>query len=139
MTTAPGTFTSRPTVVAGGVSITFDGVRVAALASLPPDHEITPDTPGYWTETFTSIDALPGAVLDAVAGSVSMGADGEIQSINQAKAIPVLRQLIRPEDRHRFERLIADPDRAVEINALWGGAMYMVKELTGRPTGGSGG
>lgn len=137
MTTAPGKFTSRPTRVAGGVKLTFDGVRLSAPEP-DADVEITPETEGYWRLDVTTIAAVPPDVLDTIAGSVTIDRAGDLVAINQAQALPVLRKLIRPDDRRAFEGLVGDPDRVVTLEALWTAAMYAVEQLTGRPTGGSG-
>jgi hypothetical protein len=91
-----------------------------------------------WEEEFTSRRAAPGIVLDLVAGSVSVARSGQMM-LNQAQASPILRELICDDDLPRFERLIRDRDRNVDFATLWQVAMWLVEELTGRPTGGSGG
>lgn len=137
MTTAPEVFTAKPVVLPAGVPITINGLRLSA--ENPEGTDVTSETPGYWEETFTSVRALPGAVLDAVSGSVSVDSAGDITAINQAQSIPILRQVLDPESLHRFEVLLKDRDRVVDIATLWGVAMKYVEKLTGRPTGGSGG
>lgn len=132
MTTEPTTFTSEPQVLPEGLPLRFDGHLVSS-----DDEARGPGSPGYWAESFTTVRVLPSGVLDRVAGSVTMS-ENQVLEINQAAAIPVLRKVIRKEDRQRFEQLLNDEDRIVEYKVLWTAAMWAIKELAGNPTGGSG-
>lgn len=125
MTTARKTFTAKPLVLAEPPTIDLEGPH-------------TSDADKTWQESFTCLRVAPAAVLDVIAGSVNVNRAGQVTAIHQAQAIPILRELIVPTDIGRFEQLLADRDRVVDLATLWEAAMWVVGQLTGRPTGGSG-
>lgn len=142
MTTAQR-FTSNPLILDEALSIIFDGTKVSAVEAsraegLSDDQRAAALEAGKWEETFTTRTSLPGAVLDEMMGSVTMAKNGQGMKIHQAQSIPILRQVIAPADLPRFEKLIVDHDRVVDLTVLWMAATYAVETMSGRPTGGSG-
>lgn len=123
MTTAKK-YRAQPTVLAEPIVIEIEGSRVS-----------DPETD--WSESFRSRLAASGEVLDLLAGAVQVDR-GQVVGIHQAQAIPILRRLLHPGDLARFEALLQDQDRVVDLGTLWQIARDLVQELTDRPTGGSG-
>lgn len=142
--TAPTVYEASPLVIPGGKQFTLAGTRtsamVAAAAYADDGERDRVIAEGRWTETFTTVAALPGVVLDKMMGTVEIVKREGVESmrINQAASVPILKSIVAPADIDRFVELINDPDRAVDIQTLWMVASDMVTALAGRPTGGSG-
>ncbi len=118
-------FTANPVVLDEAPTLVLDGRHVS-------------DPEQAWEETFTARRAAPSSVIDMMAGSVSVDSRGRLTGINQAQAIPILREVLDPESARRFDHLIGDPDRVVDLGTLWMAASWLVEQLIGRPTGGPG-
>jgi hypothetical protein len=76
-----------------------------------------------WRERFT---ALPGMPL---ATALDLGDNLDVVAL-----VALLRRQLVPEDRERFDGLLADEDRIIRAEALWDVLSGLTDALLGRPT-----
>lgn len=83
-----------------------------------------------WTETFVAAPSIPGAMLlDFIADADSGDGGKAAQAL-----VDFLAGVISPDDRDRFNELIRDPDKTVEIETLAEICEWLVGEYATRPT-----
>jgi hypothetical protein len=87
-----------------------------------------------FTEQFTTIADLPPAVLDDVSRSVVIGDDGTAY-YQRHETLQFVRAAIRAQDHARWDALVRDPDRLVNLDRLVEIMLWLVGTLLNRPTG----
>jgi hypothetical protein len=93
------------------------------------DNEVEPITFALYGETFTCVRMIPGKLLlDLVADS---------QSEDAAKSAGIITKfftrVLNKESRERFDILLEDTDRIVDVETLAEITGWLVEEFTNRP------
>lgn len=70
-----------------------------------------------WEESFTCLPTIPGSALEILSKAVGVNAAGE-QVYNRPSVIGFLRATLPPTDQARFDALVVDPHRTVELEVL---------------------
>lgn len=101
-------------------------------------HEFTLEGVGQldgetWSETFRCIPKAPSAALDDLARSVGQDEKGQL-IFNQVSLLRFFRQVMHPEDETKFDALVHDKNRAVEIEELGEVMFWLAEVYTERPT-----
>lgn len=131
---AAKTFTNpKPTAPLPAHEFTVDGWYA--------DQDTTPGLeppPGYeprpWTEQFIAKGSLPPGTLIDLTGLVQVLPNGA-QQYNLALITSFMRQaLLNEEHARRWEAMIHDPNRLVEIETLGEIVLWLGEMLAGRPT-----
>ena len=118
------TFSSRIDPDRAPTTFTLDGDRVDGKGR--PTGEM-------WSEDFTALPKVPSVALDDLAQSVRIDSKGR-QAYNAPSVLNFLRRVIVPDDLERFEALVSDPARNVELDLMADVMNWLVDELGGRPT-----
>lgn len=86
-----------------------------------------------WVESFTAVPVAPPGVLDDV--STSMGVDDRGNRVwHTPSLLGFMRGVIVDDDVARFEALMRDKDRAIDIRDLGEIMLWLTEELLGRPS-----
>lgn len=86
-----------------------------------------------WSERFKTVPVVPVGVIDALTSS--MGTDDHGNTVfAQPSLLKFMRGLLYDEDIPRFDALMGDKNRAVDINTLGEIMLWLAEEKTGRPT-----
>lgn len=86
-----------------------------------------------WEESFTAVPVAPPGVLDDVASS--MGIDDRGNRVwHTPSLLGFMRGVIVDDDVARFEALMRDKDRAIDIKDLGEIMLWLTEELLGRPS-----
>lgn len=113
----------------GPDSFTVDGMRWEQDAD---GRMVETDRP--WEESFTLVPEIPpGAHLDLLSGAV-VGEDGAI-AWNMFPMVRFIRAVIIPEDETRWDDLIRDKTRRLQVERVGELMFWITGEKTGRPTG----
>lgn len=86
-----------------------------------------------WTEHFTCLTRAPAAIGLLLAQCFTV-VDGDVV-VGTAAIMRALRTLVALDDRERFEVLLNDPDRLVEVGDLGEVAWWLNEVYSRRPTG----
>lgn len=105
-----------------------------------PKEPITFDLSGLgqitkepWKESFTCVPVAPAGVLDDLASS--MGSDQRGNRVwNVPSLLGFMRGILVDEDVDRFEALMRDKDRAVDLKDLGEIMLWVSEELVDRPS-----
>jgi hypothetical protein len=102
----------------------------------PVDDAVTFDINGVdigkhkWTESFTAVPAIPGAkLLDFISDADSNDGGRASQAL-----VDFLEGVIVPEDRERFQEMIRDETKVIEIETLAAICEWLVEQYAVRPT-----
>ncbi len=87
-----------------------------------------------WTEHFRCVEVAPPAVLDDLVSSSSIDERGN-RKYYTPSLIAFMNGVIVDEDLPRFNALMRDKDRAIEIEILGETVIWISEEIVGRPTG----
>lgn len=90
--------------------------------------------PAPWEETFTVVETLPPGALADLAFSITVTNDGEIK-YNAVGVTRFLRAVIVPGDEQRWDALMRDKRRQVDLAVLADVLMLVNGAKTNRPTG----
>lgn len=102
-------------------------VEVAGTYRVPPA-----DGPNEWVETFSFLGDAPPAAADAL-GAGFLEISGKME-INPRAIFQFFRaSLATDDDRRRFDALIEDRDRFVEMSLLGDVMVYVAEQMIGRP------
>lgn len=86
-----------------------------------------------WSEHFTCVPTAPSGVLDDLASS--MGTDGRGNTVwNQVSLLAFFRGVLLDDDVVRFQALVHDKDRLVELDLLGEIMLWVADEVVGHPT-----
>ncbi len=86
-----------------------------------------------WAESFTAVPVAPPGVLDDVASS--MGVDDKGNRVwHTPSLLGFMRGILIDEDVSRFEKLMHDKDRAIDIKDLGEIMLWLTEELLDRPS-----
>lgn len=105
----------------------------------PPElHEFTLQGVGQlsnepWSETFRCLTKAPASALDDLARSIGMNERGE-QVWNQVSLLRFFFTVLHPDDEERFDKLVRDKDRTVDIGQLGDVMLWLSSEYGDRPT-----
>lgn len=92
-------------------------------------------TDDEWEETFRCLPTAPGGALDDLVAAVSIDDRGEI-SFSRVSVLRFIREVLIPGDEQRFERMVRDKLKLLDLEVLGQIMMDLSEELTGRrPTG----
>lgn len=101
--------------------LTFELVGVGQITKEP------------WSESFTAVSVAPAGVLDDLASS--MGVDDRGNRVwHSPSLLGFMRGIIVDDDVARFESLMRDKDRAVDIRDLGEIMLWLSEELLDRPS-----
>lgn len=103
-----------------------------AVESLRQDGTVT-------RHAFSAVDAMPVGAQIMFAGY--LGDDGTVKVADgQAVTLilPIFRMILPRSDFTRFQALIEDPEVSIEAQTLMDILMWLIQEITGRPTSPSG-
>lgn len=104
------------------------------LYSISDDGELV-DTGKEWSETFRCLPEAPGGALDDIAAAVSVNERGEI-AFSRVSVLRFIRDVLVPADEQRFEQMVRDKHKLLDLDLLGAIMMDLSQELTGqRPTG----
>lgn len=101
------------------------------------EGDTLPDDDGnveHWEETFTVVDKLPPGVLSDLTYAITVTDDGDIK-YNAIGVTRFLRGVIEPADEKRWDALIRDKRRQVELSVLADVMMLVNGAKSNRPTG----
>lgn len=87
-----------------------------------------------WEETFTVLEEIAGQALESLARSAQIDDEGNIQW-NKLALLRFLRAAIVPEDEDRWDRMMADKERVIDISLVGDVVFDITKEKADRPTG----
>lgn len=87
-----------------------------------------------WEETFTVLQHVPPAALVTLSIAATVTPDGDI-AWNSVSVVRFLRNVLVPSDEARWDALMLDKLRRVDVNALADVMFYITGEKAGRPTG----
>jgi hypothetical protein len=87
-----------------------------------------------WDEVFTCVKALPAGVLAEIGVTVGVNDRGELSYGRQA-VVRFLRSMLVPEDRLRYDELVHDTDRVVEVEDLGPIMILLIGKLSAHPSG----
>lgn len=87
-----------------------------------------------FVEVFTTVVHLPPAVIDDVSSTVVINDDG-VAYYQRHETLKFLRTAICAADRDRWDALVRDPDRLVDLTALVSIMHWIAGTLLDRPTG----
>lgn len=100
---------------------------------LDRDGDVIHAEDDIWEETFTCLSKVPAAALDKLITSMGMSR-GEM-SFDNLHICGFLRDCLMPKDRERWDALLADEARPVDLNEDLGPILDMLTNgLFGRPT-----
>lgn len=86
-----------------------------------------------WSETFTCLPVAPAGVLDDLSSSVSVDDDG-VPRVHQMRLLRFFRGVLEDEDVARFNLLVHDKERMLELTMLAEIMNWLTEELVGHPT-----
>lgn len=87
-----------------------------------------------WSEEFTCLSKVPAKVLDSLIASVAMGKDGGV-SFDNLRICGFLRACLVPKDRPRWDVLMEDDARILDLNDDLGPILEVLAGgVFGRPT-----
>ncbi len=88
-----------------------------------------------WSEEFRCLPTAPGGALDDLVAAVSVDDRGEI-TFSRVSVLRFVREVLIPGEEQRFERMVRDKYRLLDLEVLGQIMMDLAEELTGRrPTG----
>lgn len=109
---------------------TLDGVYAKGRTGPPTNDE--PSGATTWSETFEATTEMGAAAAQWYASAYVM-LDGR-QTINPPAVIEFIRLACIPESAVRFQALIDDPDRLVDVAPLGEVFIWLTEEILARPT-----
>lgn len=93
------------------------------------------DSGEEWSETFRCLPTASGGALDDLVSAVSVNDRGEVE-FSRVSVLRFVRELLIPADVVRFEQMVRDKRRLIELDVLGAIMMDLAQEVTGqRPTG----
>lgn len=88
-----------------------------------------------WSETFRCLPTAPGGALDDLVSAVSVDERGNI-AFSRVSVLRFIREVLIPGDENRFEQMVRDKYKLLDLEVLGQIMMDLSEELTGRrPTG----
>lgn len=87
-----------------------------------------------WEEMFRCLPVAPGGTLDDLSSAVSVDEHGNM-TFSKVSVLRFIRSVIVEGDEHRFDQMVRDKRRMVELEILGEIMMDLSAEYTGRPTG----
>jgi hypothetical protein len=87
-----------------------------------------------WLEHFDIVPYVPFAVLDDLAATVNVLPSGEV-TYGKAAILRYMRRAIDSDQRRVWDELLRDSDRPIDINEIAPIMLWIVGEMSERPTG----
>jgi hypothetical protein len=87
-----------------------------------------------WTERFDIVPHIPFAVLNDLAGTIQAGPDGEVIYTKHG-VLRFMHAVIEPDDVPRWDALVRDADRPVDLEVVTTAMQAIVGASSNRPTG----
>ena len=87
-----------------------------------------------WTERFDIVEHIPFAVLNDLAGTITGGPNGEVVYTKHG-VLRFMHAVIEPDDLPRWDALVRDPDRPVDLDVVTTAMQAIVGAHANRPTG----
>lgn len=107
----------------------------------PRDEWVTFDISGTrlsngetWSEDFTCLPEVPGGALDDLTASVGVDAQGRM-TFNKVSVLRFMRSVIVEEDEQKFDAMVHDKDKLVQLETLGDMMMRVAEAIVGRPIG----
>lgn len=87
-----------------------------------------------WSQRFDVVPYVPFAVLDDLAATVSVTPSGEV-TYGKSAILRYMRRVVDSDQRAMWDDLMRDTDRVVDINEIAPIMLWIVGEMSERPTG----
>lgn len=87
-----------------------------------------------WSETFRCLPEAPGATLDDLVSAVSVDDEGNI-SFSRVSVLRFIRSVVVESDEQRWNEMVRDKRRLVDLDVLGEIMMDLAAGYTGRPIG----
>lgn len=87
-----------------------------------------------WSEHFACVEVAPPAVLDDLVSSSTIDERGN-RIYHTPSLIAFMNGVLVDQDLPRFNALMRDKDRAIDIQTLGEIVVWISEEIVGRPTG----
>lgn len=92
------------------------------------------ETDEEWSETFRCLPVAPGGALDDIAAAVSIDDQGRM-TFNKVSVLRFIRAVLVEADEQRFDAVVRDKRRMVELEVLGEIMIDLSEGYTNRPTG----
>lgn len=98
-----------------------------------PEGEVV-ESEEEWEETFRCLPVAPGGALDDIAAAVSIDDHGRM-TFNKVSVLRFIRAVLVEADEPRFDAMVRDKRRMVELDVLGEIMIDLSEGYTNRPTG----
>lgn len=102
-------------------------------ADVTPDGDVV-ESDEEWEETFRCLPVAPGGALDDIAAAVSIDDHGRM-TFNKVSVLRFIRAVLVEADEQRFDEVVRDKRRMVELDVLGEIMIDLSEGYTNRPTG----